>query len=798
MSKLLFLPWLRYGHTASITTPFSTSLLASPSLALEATLDSGQGTKEISKSIPVQGPGHVKGLPADAILRRVPAPAENRVPIHHFAQVELFPAWLPWIATPAAPLKNRLPPWMVLVVVRADRATLDGEVLVLPPGQGKELPELSESWAWAHVQLKVEEGEDPATVLSQRPEASCARLCCPRRLEPGASWIAAIVPAFAAGVQAGLGMEVKESTLARAWDRKKVDAEGIRLPTYARWQFRTVSEGTGDFEDLARQIKPIATTLAPSGQMQVQVFDNGSTLLASTPRPSGRFVYRGALAPAVNRPAPSEDNEVAASLQATWKPSPEPTLCPPVIGAPWLATDPVLPLDAKAPAWIRAINLDPALRAAASLGAAVVRRNQERFVAEARAQTAGILEANQQVRQSAFAAEVGKNLSRKLQALPSAELLQVSRPMHATRSAPASGLKGAGLSKGTFTEVLVSSSLPTGIVSGALRRCTRPAGPTGRKLKAKSSASTSLFQGFLSSGTLQKLVSPSPTAPDSSLSTLGDGLKSQLQNRSRDLETHLQSRLTLSDAVKKSSLSLRTLRARPRFTEPLAHHLSPALLLPRIEEMADNSVVLLQQDRAFIAAVLAGANDAMARELVWRELPIDPAWTFFRHFWPRPEAEGNLKAPMAEWKSWPPAGPGTNPLIFLIKSALLRRFPGTRIYGWNESGVQAPLFSGELALGLRYVGFQNNGTPWSSWRFVLEQPSEQPVFGLDGGGTGTPTRIDDLAWEHLGVVPGDFASPSRSLPPLEGLTWGSDAGVMARLCLQKPIRLVLPATTWIV
>ena len=63
----------------------------------------------------------------------------------------------PWLFTPAVPdADKRLRPWVCLVVVRKESATLTAApnqplpVLECPRG---ELPNLAESWAWAHAQI---------------------------------------------------------------------------------------------------------------------------------------------------------------------------------------------------------------------------------------------------------------------------------------------------------------------------------------------------------------------------------------------------------------------------------------------------------------------------------------------------------------------------------------------------------------------------------------------------------------------------------------------------------------------
>src|SRR4029453_7932407 len=70
----------------------------------------------------------------------------------------------------------------------------------------RQLPDLHESWAWAHGQAVVLPGETSDAVLAVVPDRNTARLICPRRLDPLTRYLAALVPAFEGGRRAGLGL----------------------------------------------------------------------------------------------------------------------------------------------------------------------------------------------------------------------------------------------------------------------------------------------------------------------------------------------------------------------------------------------------------------------------------------------------------------------------------------------------------------------------------------------------------------------------------------------------------------
>ncbi len=86
--------------------------------------------------------------------------------------------------------------------------------------------------------------------------------------------------------------------------------------------------------------------------------------------------------------------------------------------------------------------------------------------------------------------------------------------------------------------------------------------------------------------------------------------------------------------------TLTPVMAGPQFTAPLALALKQGhqeYLLPGLGNFPDDKVTLLETNSAFVEAFLAGANQEMNRELLWRGYPTDRRGTPFRYFWPRPD-----------------------------------------------------------------------------------------------------------------------------------------------------------------
>ena len=190
-----FLPWVRSGAAATVTSPASVTASLPPRAPASVTLRVAgvrPGGAAVSEDLRVPlvlyGPGDVIGLDPRNVVRTVPRHLAPDFPPHRFAAVELDRPDLPWLFTPAgADSQGRLRPWIVLVVVRKEVAHLTSDprrplpVLDCPLA---ELPDLEDSWAWAHAQFAgaLQTGEAVEAAVASRPQQAVSRLLCPRRL----------------------------------------------------------------------------------------------------------------------------------------------------------------------------------------------------------------------------------------------------------------------------------------------------------------------------------------------------------------------------------------------------------------------------------------------------------------------------------------------------------------------------------------------------------------------------------------------------------------------------------------
>jgi hypothetical protein len=246
-------------------------------------------------------------------------------------------------------------------------------------------------------------------------------------------------------------------------------------------------------------------------------------------------------------------------------------------------------------------------------------------------------------------------------------------------------------------------------------------------------------------------------------------------------------------------------------------------LLPGLELVPPDTATLVRTNPGFVAAHMVGLNHEFMRELLWREYPTDQRGTAFTRFWGRSGSQPDDIGPVHGF-----AGQlaenlltgGGGEAVLLLRSELLRRYPGSIVYlcratqqggelALDDQTIVLPTFRGDLPPDVTFVGFpitpEALRAPGDPWWFVIAQPPSEPRFGLDEPSDETPdvpTSASDLAWSHVSPdgepqTPAPFAIAD---PPLlrgrliDGtLTWGASAAVQAHLTYQHPVRVAIRA-----
>ncbi|GGI03572.1 hypothetical protein [Egicoccus halophilus] len=485
-----FLPWTRRGMTGQLT-----EVDTGGSLPLRATLPVSvrvNGTAATA-DVATYGPGDVTGLDADTIVRTVPERSAVDVAPDEFVAVEFDEPDLPWMFTPAAAGSDQqLRPWLVLVVVRAGagvslglsaRAPLPRMVIEAPAVPDAELPNLTQSWAWAHTQVITGAGDSlTASTLAAAPSA-VSRLLCPRRLEPGVRYHAALVPAFDAGVAAGLGVPFTGEVLGPAWTLTGRE-DRVVLPMYHHWEFTTGPPG--DFESLARRLQ--ATSL-PEGvgtarmwlgaahpalpDLAAEDATVGMEGALRAPEPGSGDQLGPRHAGWVTRLIDLVDGPAAAVTGGTLADGE--VVAPPVYGS-WHAACPTIPASRSGPTWLRELNVDPRHRAAAGLGGEVVRANQEEYVDAAWTQVGEVVEANRLLETSHAMTLVAERLhQRHVAARDAFDGLVLTHAAHGR-------IRHAGT---TLLASLDASTAPAGLETRSFQRLASPRHPKLRAASAR-------------------------------------------------------------------------------------------------------------------------------------------------------------------------------------------------------------------------------------------------------------------------------------------------------------------------
>jgi hypothetical protein len=470
-----FLPWARTGLAQEITNPDNATGSVPARTSIQVNVDATGGTAPMR--VDVYGPSEVTGIDRRLILRTEPRPGATDFEPNYLAAIEFDPPDFPWLFTPAAHRGGQLRPWCVLVVVekgagvtvsvRAD-APLPVLTIAEPARPSRELPDLTESWAWAHTQILEAAGSGGAG-LETDPDGNLSRLVCPRRLKPETRYLAGVVPAFDLGVARGLGQPVTaDQTQAKpAWKLtdSSLDVNGISLPLYYFWEFSTAVED--DIESMARRLHGPERAPKDLGRRRIFAAAGHKELAQPALPPAARTItMEGALRPAGanGTPLPGQAPQLRTRLVGIVARRKSRELPAPLYGE-WPAEQHTLE---DAPAWFSELNTTVAHRIAAALGTEVVRRNQEAFVQAAWEQVGQVREANDLAQRARLAAAVlGRMVVRHFAPRQAARLVQLAGPvLPATSVTPAAD----GTPLRTIAAHLADASVPTGAASPAYRR----------------------------------------------------------------------------------------------------------------------------------------------------------------------------------------------------------------------------------------------------------------------------------------------------------------------------------------
>lgn len=461
--KYTFLSWFRQGMATYIEQPDDPATAGTiPELTFGIELTEAAGQSEnITQTMPLVTPQNIVGIREEAIIKTTPLAATLTHPASHVASIEFYDEDFPWRYTPAAPLNNKLRPWVWLMVLEEGEYTIVHHSnkplahVMLPatlpngnPNPALQIPP-DDAWAWAHVQ--VNQALDTSTVdaqtalqqaLEENPDTAFARIISPRQLQSNTQYRAFLVPYFEQGRRAGLGEDPSAvPVLQAAWAANDLDGASKEFPFYYQWEFTTSSDK--DFETLARKLAPRELDNVPFLTMNVEQTLAHFNQAITTNDATKVVELESALIPVGKNasPWPATDSKADADVETAISNQLNPVIdtststnltnvgsanmqedivvnVPPAYGK-WYLDAPAWQslngtIDENNAGWIHQLNTDVRARALAGLGVQVIRKHQEEFMKEAWGQIGEVIEANKKINQGLLAREASYQLHQKL------------------------------------------------------------------------------------------------------------------------------------------------------------------------------------------------------------------------------------------------------------------------------------------------------------------------------------------------------------------------------------------------
>ena len=803
--RFTFLPHAqsRIGALATAPRPGRPRMKLIYEVAIER--DGAEAGSRVDVETEVLGPGDIRSIDRAMITRVEPQPGLRGFEPNYFPLIEFRDADFPWRYSLDRRQGGKTP-WLALIALEASEFTFIPStdsplkrIRVSDPGAA--LPDPRGLVYSAHVQANSAAG-DVAEALGN-DGAAAARLMCMRRLKPTKSYYAFLVPAYEAGRLTGLGQDGPATPFdAFAW---RADAAPVDLPVYFDWRFTT--DEAEDVELLLRRLRAFdaAALSERTGEARVSAADPGYFGLTF---PGADFKRQSAMQipaeglPDMETPAALVPrmidvlDEVIEGKTPTGENDEDPLVAFPAYGAKFGPASGVDRNSAAAGVWFDRINLDLGFREAAGMGARVVRKNQELFSHLAWSQYEDIVAANERLALLQAAQAMAERLvSRHFARLPSDVSLALAQPL----------LSVVQVAEGeTVADALVSRGAPLSTAARSLRRLASKRGrPARRTAPGTDPAPMPGVPGDRSptararlgreAGAALAVDSDDPAlfdrlgliagAAEALTPIFGDvAFTGDARTQTPVLSVARFSSQPMAEAVATTLARLPAFKAitavggltaeerrapgpvwrAPSIAQPMSGYLlqvSQDALFAGADDLPENTVAIVEENRPFIEAFLVGMNHEMNRELRWREFPTDMRGTVFRRFWnrgyPPDEPLGDDIAPIHEWRKTlglnTPAASGRDAenLIVVIRGDIVRKLgdPVLAINIADQDGVFVagagqditPSFVGRISADISYFGFEisradvTTGAAKERAFFVIYEPAGRLRFGLDIG-----------------------------------------------------------------
>jgi hypothetical protein len=225
------------------------------------------------------------------------------------------------------------------------------------------------------------------------------------------------------------------------------------------------------------------------------------------------------------------------------------------------------------------------------------------------------------------------------------------------------------------------------------------------------------------------------------------------------MQQRVWARLRVYEDVQKQADPLDEIMWEPKFPQPMyepLRALSQDMILPGVERVPQNTVLLLKTNRRFLESYMAGLNHEFAGELLWRGYPTDQRGSYFRQFWdvrdrvPTPnelqelDDSGDIEELQKKYLDieqihrWSGnrlgqnqlAGASPEQLVLVIRGDLLKKYPNTVIYAVDRVrlDIAVPAEGQPTVPALHeYLRYSGTGDPDDAINKFLE--GEAPFSG---------------------------------------------------------------------
>src|SRR5262245_23146681 len=113
-----FLPWVRQGLGLHLDATSGTRATLEVGIGLSGeAIGGGSLPASVNHTVELYGPGDVVGLDPRAVIAYEPRDGTTNFESNYLAYVAFYDEVFPWRYTPAAPVGDRLVPWISLVVL---------------------------------------------------------------------------------------------------------------------------------------------------------------------------------------------------------------------------------------------------------------------------------------------------------------------------------------------------------------------------------------------------------------------------------------------------------------------------------------------------------------------------------------------------------------------------------------------------------------------------------------------------------------------------------------------------------